>query len=371
MTDKVKNIAIVIDGLTGGGAERVMLSLASELVVQGHSVSLLSLGNRCDYSIPEGIKMSYLFNHKASKVDRFWQIKASVSKLEEWFTQQENQGKAFNLVLSNLDRSNNLLAKSNVKNVYYIVHNSVEEELQRQKKLGPLSYWYLLKSKQNLSGKNLIAVSKGIEQEVLIGNIIKPKSIRTIFNPFDINDIKLKAAIENPNIPNEPYIIHVGRLAKQKRHDILFAALAQVSADVKLVLLCNKPAKALKLAEKYSVAERLILPGFQDNPYNWIKHAQALILSSDYEGFGNVLVEAIAVGTKVVSTACPHGPDEILTGELTEFLVPRRDATALAKAIDTVLNTKLNLSDAGILNKVSACDIAHQYLSLTKSPSKS
>ena len=365
----MKNIAIVIDSLAGGGAERVMISLATELVKQGHLVTILSLSNQCDYSIPNEITVDYLFDHKASKVDRFWNIRASVAKLEAWFEQkalQSNKPTAFDLVLSNLDRSNNLLTQSHITPVYYIVHNSVEEELIRQKKLGPLAYLYLRKSKQRLSGQHLIAVSKGIEKEVTQGDTITPKSIRTIYNPFDIEDIQQKSLLENVNIPNEPYIIHVGRLAKQKRHDILFAALAGVTTNVKLVLLCNKPAKALKLAKKYGVAERLILPGFQSNPYNWMQQAKALVLSSDYEGFGNVLLEAIAVNTKVVSTDCPHGPNEILTGELSDYLVPRRAPQKLGQTINKAIGADLDLKDAEILEKVMADRIAREYLQLAK-----
>ena len=230
----MKNIAIVIDGLTGGGAERVMISLATELVEQGNSVTILSLSNRCDYVIPNSIEVCSLFEHKASKVDRFWQVKASIAKLEAWFSEYEKKSGIFDLVLSNLDRSNNLLAKSTVRSVFYIVHNSVEEELARQKKMGPFAYLYLLKSKKNLSGKDLITVSKGIEQEICQKGKITPKSIRTIYNPFDIDDIQQKSLAENISIPNEPYIIHVGRLAKQKRHDILLSALAQVNESVKI-----------------------------------------------------------------------------------------------------------------------------------------
>ena len=360
----MKNIIIVIDSLSGGGAERVMISLATELVSQGHNLTILSLSNRCDYAIQDGIKVCYLFDHKASKVDRFWQVKSSIAELETWFAEFQLKSSAFDLILSNLDRSNNLLARSNISSVYYIIHNSVEEELKRQKKLGPFAYWYLLNSKKNLSEENLISVSKGIEREVTQGEIIQPKSIRTIYNPFDIEDIQQKSLIADNAIPNEPYIIHVGRLAKQKRHDILFSALALITTDVKLVLLCNKPDKALKLAEKYGVADRLILPGFQANPYNWIKRAQALVLSSDYEGLPTVLLEALAVNTKVVSTDCPHGPDEILTGPLSDFLVPRRNPKALAEAIDKVLKSELKLSEADILSKVSASEIAQKYLNL-------
>ncbi|KGJ89012.1 glycosyltransferase [Colwellia psychrerythraea] len=360
----MKNIVIVIDGLTGGGAERVMISLATEIVRQGHKVTILSLSNRCDYVVPEGITVCYLFNHKASKVDRLWQLKSSVAKIERWFFDYEQQSTAFDLVLSNLDRSNNLLAKSCIRSVYYIIHNSVEEELQRQKKLGPFAYWYLYKSKKNLSGKDLICVSKGIEQEIKQGDVIQAQSIATIYNPFDIDDIQNKSLIVDNAIPQEPYIIHVGRLAKQKRHDILFEAFSRVSKEVKLVLLCNKPKKVLKMASKYGVADRLILPGFQANAYNWIRNARALILSSDYEGLPTVLLEAIAVNTKVVSTACPHGPDEILTGSLGDYLVPRREPEALAEAINRILITELDLSEADILNKVKASNIAKKYLNL-------
>jgi glycosyltransferase involved in cell wall biosynthesis len=362
----MKNIAIVIDSLVGGGAERVMISLAVALMNQKHSVTLLSLSNRIEYSLPEAIKVCCLFNHKASKVDNFWQFNKSLARLEAWFTEQKNQYGKFDLVLSNLDRSNNLLAKSTIQSVFFIVHNSINEELERQKKLGPIAYYYLLRSKKNLSGKSLICVSKGIQKEITDGQFIKPKTIFTIYNPFELADIRKKSYIKNTDIPSTPYLIHVGRLAKQKRHDILFKALALVTSDIKLVLLCNKPQKALKLAKKYGVANRVVLPGFQENPYNWIKQAEVLILSSDYEGFGNVLLEAIAVNTKVVSTDCRHGPNEILTDQLSQFLVPRRDPEKLAEQINHALTANIDLKTADILTKVSAEKIAQQYLLLAK-----
>jgi glycosyltransferase involved in cell wall biosynthesis len=363
---KIKNIAIVIDSLVGGGAERVMISLASALISQQHSVTLLSLSNRIEYTIPAAIKVCCLFDHKAKKVDSLWSSNKSVARLEAWFFQQEKQYGQFDLVLSNLDRSNNLLAKSRIESVFFVIHNSIKEELQRQKKLGPFAYFYLLKSKRNLSNKNLICVSKGIEQEIIDSTLIRPKTLLTIYNPFDLNDIRKRAQEHNTDIPSVPYLIHVGRLAKQKRHDILFKALALVASDVKLVLLCNKPQKALKLAKKYGVANRVVLPGFQENPYNWITQAEVLILSSDYEGFGNVLLEAITVNTKVVSTDCRHGPNEILTGQLAAFLAPRREPEKLAKCINKALTVNVDLKNADILTKVSAEKIVQQYLLLAK-----
>src|SRR5690606_4782698 len=82
------------------------------------------------------------------------------------------------------------------------------------------------------------------------------------------------------------------------------------------------------------------LPGFVENVLPLIRQSQVLVLPSDYEGFGNVLVEAIACGTQVVATDCPHGPSEILDGGTYGQLVPTGDAVALEAAIRTVLENR-------------------------------
>ncbi|MGL5407156.1 MAG: glycosyltransferase, partial [Shewanella sp.] len=79
-----------------------------------------------------------------------------------------------------------------------------------------------------------------------------------------------------------------------------------------------------------------------------------------------VLIESLACGTPVVSTDCPHGPSEILTGDLASYLVARRDPKALAQMIDAVVKCPPSLERAEILAKVDATRIAEQYLSLAK-----
>lgn len=360
----MKNIAIVIDGLSGGGAEKVMLTLSAALIELGHRVTLLSLSGERDYPIPEGLRLEILFQENKSNLDRFWRLSSSVSLLEAWFSDRQKVHGKFDLILSNLDKSNNLLTRSNIQRVFYVIHNSIEQELQRQKKLGPLAYNYLKKSKQNLSGKNLVCVCKGLKQEIIQGSIIQPESIRTIYNPFDKQQVVEQSKIHNDAIPTPPYLIHVGRLARQKRHDVLFEAFSQVDDNYKLVLLCNKPDKARKLAQKFGIQDRLVLPGFQANPYNWIKNAEALVLSSDYEGLSMVLLEALAVGTKIVSTRCPHGPSEILTGEMSKFLVPTQNPKALASAINEILRINMACENTEILEKIESKKIARQYLKL-------
>lgn len=357
-------VAIVIDSLAGGGAEKVMLTLAEEMSKQSHHVTILSLSNRIEHELPSNIHVESLFNHKATKVDRLWRVKKSVEKLEAWFKQQSAMFGEFNLVLSNLDRSNNLLAQSAIENVHYVIHSSIDAELSHQKKWNLFARFYLKKSKRRLSGKSLVCVSKGIEDEIFHGDVSNNNTLRTIYNPINFSEIQKKAEIEIKDIPEEPYIIHVGRFARVKRHDVLFSAFSRVPRPYKLVLLCNKTKKARLVAERFGIADRLVLPGFQKNPYNWIKHAKALVLSSDYEGLPTVLIEALALRVPVVSTDCTHGPKEILTGDLAQFLVPIRDSDALGKAINVVLEDKPEISNPDILNKVSSNYVASQYLML-------
>ena len=130
--------------------------------------------------------------------------------------------------------------------------------------------------------------------------------------------------------------------------------------------MCNKKEKAFKLAKQYGIENQLIVPGFEQNPYNWIKQAKALVLSSDFEGLPTVLIEAIAIGTPVVSTNCNFGPNEILTEELSKYLVPTEQSDLLAKAIEDVLIDSPDMKKATILKKVSADAVADQYLAMAR-----
>ena len=109
----------------------------------------------------------------------------------------------------------------------------------------------------------------------------------------------------------------------------------------------------------------MCLLGFNKNPYAWMKHAKLLVLSSDYEGFGMVLVEALALNTPVVSTDCHHGPNEILTDDLEQWLlVPTNEPELLAQALDKNLSQKHQVDNASILKELDASKIAQHYISV-------
>jgi glycosyltransferase involved in cell wall biosynthesis len=94
--------------------------------------------------------------------------------------------------------------------------------------------------------------------------------------------------------------------------------------------------------------DRVINLGFKQNPYKYIKNASLLVLSSDREGLPTIVIESLILGTPVVSTDCPTGPSEILTGDLAYWLVPVQNPSVLAAKIDKALDMKINIQDKNI-----------------------
>lgn len=138
-----------------------------------------------------------------------------------------------------------------------------------------------------------------------------------------------------------PVILGVGRLARQKNFALLIKAVAQVRKHlpVKLIILGEgKERKNLEeLIVRLGLQTVVNLPGFVDNPYAFMSRTDLLVLSSNWEGSPNVLIEALALGTPVVATNCHTGPQEILSPGLAKYLIPVGDQKALADKIHEAL----------------------------------
>jgi glycosyltransferase involved in cell wall biosynthesis len=136
-------------------------------------------------------------------------------------------------------------------------------------------------------------------------------------------------------------ILTVGRFKLQKNHALLIRAFKTMrrSIDAKLMILgCGEHEAATRaLIDAEELTQHVLLPGHMDDPIPFYKNSDLFVLSSDYEGFGNVLIEALACGLPVVSTDCPSGPAEILENSRYGRLVPVNDADALAEAIADAL----------------------------------
>lgn len=187
----------------------------------------------------------------------------------------------------------------------------------------------------------IIVPSAGAADDLAAFARLPRDTISVIPNPV-VDDTLLKRAAERVEHPwfqdaVVPVILGAGELCARKDFETLLHAFALVlhQREARLLLLGRgkRHARLLALARQLGIAEHVQLPGFVENPYQYMARAALFVLSSRYEGFGNVLVEALAVGTPVVSTDCPSGPREILQEGRIGPLVPPGDAPTLAEAM--------------------------------------
>lgn len=216
----------------------------------------------------------------------------------------------------------------------------------------------------------IVSVSTGVANDFIENMGIPRELFHTIHNPIVGESIRKKSeeTPEQLTYIRRPILISVGRLTRQKDYSTLLYALHALKqyCDASLVILGSGPLKGELevLASSLGLSDSVYFAGFQSNPYAWMKAANVMVMSSAWEGFGNVLVEAMACGTPVVSTDCPSGPAEILEGGRWGRLVPIGNSDALAKAILDTLN------DTNPPNvRIRACDfevdnILEKYLEI-------
>jgi len=201
------------------------------------------------------------------------------------------------------------------------------------------------------SADAVVAVSEGVADDLAAITGLRRDRIQVIYNPIDLNAIREMAT--RPMDPSQcdpswfdpdqvPVIVAAGRLARQKDFPTLIRAFDRLRQrrHVRLLILGEGPERAALtgLIRGFDWAQDVALPGFVANPYPYIARAAAFGLSSAWEGFGYVLVEALALGVPVVATDCPSGPAEILAGGRYGQLVPVGDAESFASALESALD---------------------------------
>ncbi|HEY6577797.1 MAG TPA: glycosyltransferase [Rhizomicrobium sp.] len=358
-------IAFFLDSLPSGGAERMKINLARELSDLGHRIWFV-LTKR------EGVLLP-LVPTDAEVID----LKARRTALALWPLSRFLRAYKPDVMVSSFGHNNivaiaaKALARAKTR-LIITQHAALEAECKDQ---GGIKY-ALLPISYRLLGRHadeIIAVSRGVKEDMCTVTRLPAERITVVYNP--VVSAETERLAEQPvmhpffNANSVPVFLAVGRLVPQKNFFLLIDAFAEVrkKRPVRLAIIGDGPLRA-SLEERCrirNVAQDIAFLGFQENPIRYMKRASALIMSSDYEGFGNVLVEALAVGTPVISTDCPYGPAEILGGGRYGILVPVGRPEALAAAMETVIHTPIPASvckSRASAFHVSA--IAREYLAL-------
>lgn len=358
-------IGIVIYSLAGAGAERVSVNLAQEFVAAGHAVDFVLAQGEGELvgEVPSGSGL-HLAQAGGAKGWR-----AAIAHYVD--TQ------APDVLLAMMEGAGVLsiqAADGRDVRVYVVSHIHFSRHCRhasrwKERWLMPLAArWYLPRA------AGVIGVSQGVSEDIRRAAGLKREKVHTIYNPILTEDFYRKAAapVDDPwFVPDRDWltVVTVGRLTAQKDHDTLLRAIAQVKQErpVRLVVLGQgeRRAELEALAQELDIGEIVEFAGFDPNPYRYIAAADVFALSSRWEGFGNVLVEALACGTKVVSTDCPSGPSEVLGKGAYGELVPVEGGGALARGITAAAS---RLTETGPLaehlERFKAARVAHEYLRL-------
>ena len=332
----MSKIAIFLSDLLGGGAERVMLNLASGFIDRGYMVDLVLAKKEGSYisQIPDKIKVVDL---KATS------LLGSTSLLSRYLKLAQPTALFSALEDTNLVAiSAKQLARVKIP-LIVTVHNNLSQESANATSLKRKFVPYLTPWFYPLAD-TVVAVSHGVADD-LVRLGLRQNKLAIIYNPIVTPELvqRLQDPLEHSWFaPQEPpVIVGVGRLNQQKDFPTLIKAFAKVRQQqpARLIILGEGEERPHleSLVKELDLTEAVALPGFVDNPYIYMRDAALLVLSSAWEGFGNVLVEAMAAGTPVVSTNCKSGPAEILADGEYGRLVPVGDSDAMAEEIAIAL----------------------------------
>ena len=337
-------VAIFLMDLGGGGAERVMLNRAHGFLTQGMEVDLILVKAEGPYLSQLSSKIN-LVKLKSSR------LLFSLPALIRYLKQTKPS-----VLLSALEDTNiiALLAKkfSGVSSkIIVTVHNHLSCESRNATQLKRRMTPQLVKLFYPWAD-HIVAVSQGVADD-LVHLGLDPKKIQAIFNPIVTSELRLKLQeeLEHPwfQAGQPPVILGIGRLTRQKDFSTLIRAFAELkqSLFIRLMILGEGEERLNleNLVQELGLSEYVLFPGFVANPYAYMAKAGIVVLSSAWEGFGNVLVEAMAAGTPVLATDCESGPAEILDYGKYGRLVPVGNPKEMAFSIADTLQTPLNQED--------------------------
>lgn len=343
MTDRRKRLGVFISFSGDGGVERMITNLCAEFAHHVHvDLLALKLGGGHASRIADTVNVVEL------RAQHAWTAVGEVTRYL-----QEMRPDA---MLVAKDRAGRAAIRAvrragSGTPVFIRLGTNLSAALERKDRL---SRWLRVAPMRRVypHAAGVIAVSEGVRQDTIRVTGLAPDRVHVIRNPVITPGIDAQAAepVPHPWLAEKslPVVMGMGRLTAQKGFATLLRAFARIQAErpSRLVLLGEGPKPGDRerheaLARELGVGDRVLLPGFQKNPYAWLSRADLFVLSSAWEGSPNALAEALALGIPSVSTDCPSGPHEILDGGRFGTLVPVGDDAAMAGAMLAALASPL------------------------------
>lgn len=350
MQDKIK-ILFILTSLSYGGEERLVVDQLKALDNRKYRLSVIYYEKREDllFDIPPHVSVYRI--EKKKWTDFFllvWQIRCMIKKI--------NPHIVFSTVWYNTLIVS--VAKYLLSTPFYYVarepHNHMKDIENTRFKIIKK---YIIKWSHKIPNI-VIIVSRGAADEIISAYQIRKENVKVIYNSVDIKNISI---LKNKCIKSHNYfdnskinIVTLGRLTERKGYADLLIAFKKIRKHHKANMIFigdgEEKDRLIKMSESMNLQQDVHFLGKQKNPYNTMARCDIFIMSSLREGFGNVIIEAMACGIPVISTNCPHGPGEIITSGENGLLVPVKDTDALAKTMDDLIydrEKRLEIAERG------------------------
>jgi glycosyltransferase involved in cell wall biosynthesis len=352
-SDNSLEISVFVYSFAGGGAEKMMMKISNELHHRGHNIELIVAKSKGPMKscLNNNIDINYINGRNSFD---------TILSLYN-YTREANMDVLFStLEIPNI--SSVLTAKILYSTPVVLRCANIYSNRERS---GKYKIIPLLKRLTYPKSDSIISISNGVFIDISQTVRDIPEGSSIIHNPAYDSSInkKCRDPVDHDwlNDDNKKVIISVGNLKPQKDYPTMLRCISELQdkSEMYLVILGKGKQKEnlMKLADELGIQDRISFEGFVNNPYSYMSKADVFALSSEWEGFGNVIVEAMACGTPVVCTDCPGGASEILNDGKYGSLVPVGDEEALASAIWEMLN---NPTDSSTLkSRAKDFDVRH------------
>tara|TARA_R110000868_G_scaffold341794_3_gene602619 strand:+ start:4283 stop:5374 length:1092 start_codon:yes stop_codon:yes gene_type:complete len=342
--DNKKKIALIGYRLNKGGAERVMATLSNFFFEKGFEVHIIIFHDELGYAYSGTVfnlgKFKTKTNSIINKIKRFYYFNKYMKQFEFDFIIDFR----FRINIIQEILINKYIYKA--KTIYTIHSSKIDNYLPRATSLTRFIYGHTYA---------MVSISKTMKK--LVEETHQLKNVKTIYNAVDVTLIKSKA-VELINL-NFDFIIGVGQYdTNVKQFDKLIKAYAKSELpqkNIALVILGDGKLRnsLLNIINDYKINHLVHLLGFVCNPYKYISKSKYFVLTSKFEGFPMVLIEALACETPVIAFDCPTGPKEIIQQEINGLLIEDQNMDKLIQAMNVMLSNDVLYSRCKMNAKIS------------------
>lgn len=341
---KSERLLVVVGSLAAGGTERVVSILASDWADRGHSVCVLTYSGDSADHYPVGASV------ERRRINLLWNSIGLVGRITDLFRRWlllRNAAVSYrpDVVISFGEMTNVRVLLSTFGRGFPVV---VSERIDPRRFPIP-RIWRLMRRLLYPFASALVVQTDAVA--TWARGVVPRNRVVVIPNPLPATS----TAQSRPSLlGHRKTVLAAGRLDRQKGFDLLLQAYAMAGLSTEqwqLVILGEGPERAaLELqATELRLSDAVVMPGLVADPSPWMAHSELFVLSSRFEGFPNVLIEAMSAGLAAIAFDCASGPSEIVTHARNGFLIAPGDIASLASAIrrlvsDTSLRKRLGES---------------------------